>query len=281
MLSRRGIFSLPALGALAVLVVNDHLLKALVPGLVTGKLSDFAGLFLAPVVVAAPFGRRARPVAHAAAVLGAVAFALAKLVPAIAAFVSAHVMLTTCDPTDLVAVPMLWLGARHAAGVADARPELHRWAERLALALAAFGSIATSAQPPPRGPEPPPPPPKCASVTPLGTEVHPGEAKLWYRLQSLSSTGAACEVTLLAKIATTPSPRMTSEIRGRATPVTVGPGRSMDVWVSLPTPYPVECATTPTETEVLEHLDGDPVQTVPSETIPHQGCTTSTALVQP
>ncbi|WP_345393526.1 hypothetical protein [Nonomuraea salmonea] len=31
-----------------VLLVNDHLLKAAFPGVVTGKLSDVAGLLVAP-----------------------------------------------------------------------------------------------------------------------------------------------------------------------------------------------------------------------------------------
>ncbi|MFF5051940.1 hypothetical protein ACFY1S_01980 [Micromonospora sp. NPDC000663] len=38
--------------ALAVLVVNDHVLKAAFPGLLTGKLSDVAGLVLTPPLVA-------------------------------------------------------------------------------------------------------------------------------------------------------------------------------------------------------------------------------------
>jgi hypothetical protein len=57
-----------ALAALAALVVNDHLLKPMLPGLLTGKLSDVAGLLLAPLVVvaaielgAAVIGRRASP----------------------------------------------------------------------------------------------------------------------------------------------------------------------------------------------------------------------------
>jgi hypothetical protein len=35
--------------SLAILLINDHILKNLYPGFVTGKLSDFAGLFLFPV----------------------------------------------------------------------------------------------------------------------------------------------------------------------------------------------------------------------------------------
>lgn len=42
-----------ALAALALLVVNDQLLKAAWPGPVTGKLSDVAGLVVAPLAVQA------------------------------------------------------------------------------------------------------------------------------------------------------------------------------------------------------------------------------------
>ena len=42
-----------SLAAIALLVVNDHVLKQLAPGLVTGKLSDFAGLAFFPLLVAA------------------------------------------------------------------------------------------------------------------------------------------------------------------------------------------------------------------------------------
>ncbi|HET7501896.1 MAG TPA: hypothetical protein VFK02_12855 [Kofleriaceae bacterium] len=36
-----------AIAAIALLVVNDHVLKAAYPGFVTGKLSDFAGMMFA------------------------------------------------------------------------------------------------------------------------------------------------------------------------------------------------------------------------------------------
>jgi hypothetical protein len=42
-----------ALAAIAALVLNDHVLKAHYPGLVTGKLSDFAGIVLAPLTTVA------------------------------------------------------------------------------------------------------------------------------------------------------------------------------------------------------------------------------------
>jgi hypothetical protein len=40
-----------ALTAIAVLVINDHLLKYEFPGWVTGKLSDFAGLIFFPLLL--------------------------------------------------------------------------------------------------------------------------------------------------------------------------------------------------------------------------------------
>lgn len=39
--------------AVAVLLVNDHVLKAAFPGLVTGKLSDLAGLLFFPLLIVA------------------------------------------------------------------------------------------------------------------------------------------------------------------------------------------------------------------------------------
>jgi len=42
-----------AIFAIALLVVNDHVLKLACPGLVTGKLSDFAGLMFFPLLLAA------------------------------------------------------------------------------------------------------------------------------------------------------------------------------------------------------------------------------------
>ncbi|MBX6387020.1 MAG: hypothetical protein IRZ07_29260, partial [Microbispora sp.] len=48
------------LTAIAVLLVNDHLLKHLWPGVVTGKLSDVAGMLVAPPLLALAAGAAAR-----------------------------------------------------------------------------------------------------------------------------------------------------------------------------------------------------------------------------
>jgi hypothetical protein len=62
----RALLSAPVLASVAVMLLNDHVLKhaRLLPPLITGKLSDFAFLFFAPIVLA--FVLRARGVARAA-----------------------------------------------------------------------------------------------------------------------------------------------------------------------------------------------------------------------
>lgn len=96
-------------GAVAILAVNDHVLKARGPNLITGKLSDLAGLFVAATVAAVlvgPHHRRWSALAVAGTGLG---FAALKLVPAVA-LAAAPVLggVTTTDPTDLVALAVLY-----------------------------------------------------------------------------------------------------------------------------------------------------------------------------
>jgi len=70
--------------AIAVLLLNDHVFKQAWPGLVTGKLSDVAGLVVAPPVLGLLFGLfLADRIGAAAAVLvTGVGFALVKLTTA-------------------------------------------------------------------------------------------------------------------------------------------------------------------------------------------------------
>lgn len=95
-------------GAVALLALNDHVLKPRWPNPVTGKLSDISGLFVVAVaaaVIAGPENRRRSTTALAAA--GA-AFAALKLVPG-AATLAAPVLggTTVADPTDLAALAVL------------------------------------------------------------------------------------------------------------------------------------------------------------------------------
>ncbi|MGK3997266.1 hypothetical protein [Sorangium sp. So ce1024] len=157
------------LGALALLVLNDHFLKGsgLLPGWLTGKLSDFAGLLVAPAALAALLrvsSRRGLLGAHVAT--GAV-FSAIKLAPEAARAVEALMALTplpwriTVDPTDLMALPALLVSYR-VLGEAARRPEPARpeparrsepaWrpvAERLALMAGSLACAATSREPGP------------------------------------------------------------------------------------------------------------------------------------
>ena len=126
-----------ALAAIALLVVNDHVLKAHYPGWLTGKLSDVAGLVFFPLLLRAllaPIVHLARSIGRerlliACVALTALAFAAIKLVaPATAAceqvlgaLLGGRVTIVR-DPTDLLALPFvlvaLWIAAR--AAIADA-----------------------------------------------------------------------------------------------------------------------------------------------------------------
>lgn len=149
--------------ALAILVLNDHVLKGagLVPALLTGKLSDFAGLIVAPWLAVATFGalgartRHARTVAFAVVVLP---FALTNASPMCAAWLDAAMSAlglawrTWSDPTDLVALavlPLTW----HLTTPRAARPSRSgaHALERASLVLGAAACLATS-----RAPEPTP-----------------------------------------------------------------------------------------------------------------------------
>lgn len=149
--------------ALAILLVNDHVLKGagLLPALLTGKLSDLAGLIVAPWLVVTTFGalgartRAARTLAFALVVLP---FALTKASPMCAAWLDLAMRAlglgwrTWSDPTDLVALavlPLTW----HLTTPRAARPSQSaaRALERAGVVLGAAACLATS-----RAPEPTP-----------------------------------------------------------------------------------------------------------------------------
>lgn len=75
-----------AIFAIALLIVNDHVLKAAYPGLVTGKLSDFAGLMFFPLLLSAASEqlgfRRGMATVIAATVVTGLVFAAIKVSPA-------------------------------------------------------------------------------------------------------------------------------------------------------------------------------------------------------
>ena len=141
------------LGALAALALNDHVLKAAgaVPA-VSGKLSDVAGLLVAPLVLAWLLhvrSRRGFALAHVAVGVG---FAAVQL-PAIAAALELVLPVRIWpDASDLLALPALLVSYR-VLGRTAGRPR--RAIGVLALALCTATSSPGQGDTPPRYPFPP------------------------------------------------------------------------------------------------------------------------------
>ncbi|MCA9687561.1 MAG: hypothetical protein KC457_35700, partial [Myxococcales bacterium] len=137
-----------------------HWLKGsgMVPGALTGKLSDFAGMLVAPALLAALLagltGARSRRVLLACHVAVGAVFAGIQLSPAFASQWSAlmaglgHPWVITCDPTDLIALPFLILSWRVLVPEMDAaRPTLAPLQRSAVGALSLLGlwsTVATS-----------------------------------------------------------------------------------------------------------------------------------------
>jgi hypothetical protein len=188
--------------AVVVLLVNDHVLKRVIPSTVTGKLSDLAGLFFFPVLLAtlarvvvprAPV----RPLAIACAASTAMVFASIKT-SSLANAVANHVIgPTVLDRTDLLALPACALAALYLLRVDRVR-ETRRgisMGDRAAIVLAAAASAATSAiHKPPCTVTPPKPPHIGWDMTCLRTDgahvtLSPGHLDLELRLHPAA---AAC-----------------------------------------------------------------------------------------
>lgn len=127
--------------AVAVLALNDHVLKAAFPGWVSGKLSDFAGLVvvatLASVLVGPGWGT----------VLAGLAFVALKTVPGVAEATAPLLGggVTLRDPTDLAALaalPVLWLTLTRDR--ADQRERTRRGWQVIGLVAAGLATTATS-----------------------------------------------------------------------------------------------------------------------------------------
>lgn len=148
------------IGSIALLLVNDHLLKVYSPSWLTGKLSDFAGLFFFPFLLALLLRRAARSDDRAlrwGLLLTGLAFGAIKTLPAANAAATWAVRLLlgpsvrfVLDPTDLMALAVLpagWLFGQHLR-VEHARARPGRLAYAM-LALGSLAALATSPCPPP------------------------------------------------------------------------------------------------------------------------------------
>lgn len=100
-----------SLSALLLLATNDHVLKGSgwVPGVLTGKLSDVAGLFLAPILLAVLVRARTRQARAFCYGAVAVVFASLELSPTLTEFVGRYTgAVMWPDPTDLIALVALF-----------------------------------------------------------------------------------------------------------------------------------------------------------------------------
>lgn len=147
--------------SIGLLVLNDHVHKAAMPSWATGKLSDFAGLYFFPFLLAVALslvldriGWPARRTGTLAFALTAGLFAAAKASPwgnALAGDVLMRAFAVrvsiVLDPTDLVALLALWpawlLWRRNEQG-GRGRPRPVPRGAWLALAAGALATVATS-----------------------------------------------------------------------------------------------------------------------------------------
>lgn len=191
--------------AASVLALNDHVLKGsgVVPGAITGKLSDLAGLFVAPILAVAlaralgqrvtgELPRRDGRLAAAVVVAVALGFALLKSWPAFHAAVNTvwgpHVL----DPSDLWCLPAVLLAW---IWLVDREREAHA-ASRFGSALALAGTLIVCAATP-RAPPVPPPPVPAWSIAAKPLDLPCGTADVW--VAKSGKTGLGVTIRLVPK----------------------------------------------------------------------------------
>lgn len=142
--------------ALVLLILNDHLFKGsgLLPGLLTGKLSDFAGMLVAPVVLAVLLRLSSRGALLAAHVAVGVVFAAINVSAEAARGFEAMMEFTlfpwaiVVDPMDLVALPTLLVSWAFLVPAMERPARAPRWLAIPALCLGSLACMATSPPPP-------------------------------------------------------------------------------------------------------------------------------------
>lgn len=145
---------------LLVLVLNDFALKGsgLLPGILTGKLSDFAGLMVFPLLLAILIPWKNRFVWAGVHIAVGLAFGAVKLVPAVGAL---YVAVLNCfslhgqiwyDATDLAALIMLAVSYIVYPRLEPlfCAPRRARVVSAAAVLIASFSCVASGSAPPPR-----------------------------------------------------------------------------------------------------------------------------------
>jgi len=153
--------------ALAVLLLNDHVLKEAFASPITGKLSDVAGLIVLPVLLTT----LPRILSHQLvwAVHGTVGlvFAAVQFVPESALWAVGLAVQHTPDPTDLIALAVLPFGVRLSLAEFRQRNVHFHPALSHAVGLVAVGAVLATS---------PPPSPLVVEPTPVFTAITPPEA---------------------------------------------------------------------------------------------------------
>lgn len=141
--------------SIVVLVVNDHLLKQTFPGAITGKLSDFSGLYFFPFLIAIGLsfllrlaGQQRRGVGVFAFLFAGALFVSIKTIPSLNALIEGSLAVLTGRPTvivldssDLIALTVLFPSWRLWEQSAPTKVGKSGW---LLVGIASFASIATS-----------------------------------------------------------------------------------------------------------------------------------------
>jgi len=221
-----------------LLVLNDHVLKGagILPGAITGKVSDVCGLFVLPIVIARFAGIESKRGRSAICAACTVAFILVKTTPFGNAIYRAVLGPTLIDPTDLIALPSA-LAAYFAMEMSK---------DRVSLLLAAIGCVATSAPRPPNDPHVQPPPPaaiaqgqRCANVAQSGVEPRGNDAVVHFDVKN--PTTGDCDVTIAVRLDARTNVTATEvTVNGKASQI-VPAGGAVDVSIPVHGVYPITC----------------------------------------
>ncbi len=277
------------IAAVAVLVVNDHLLKGagVLPGWLTGKLSDVAGMFFFPVLLAAlvhglagAMGKKPseRLVAVAAAFATGVAFTLLKTSAPFNAWLTVVWGVNVMDPTDLLAVPMVVASAafmlREQRGLAREgawSPRARKVGRFVAVAFAGVASMATS--------QPPPATARqvardaCADVVARVCERSPGRS--FVVVEARGTDAATCELQVTRAVEVSDRGRVPADMLPARIEVRRGQAATFSLAFLRPVSAAERDAVSHVELGLVRWQDGTPARE--SFEVVDQACTSSSA----
>ncbi|MBC7878873.1 MAG: hypothetical protein H7Y59_17005 [Anaerolineales bacterium] len=138
--------------SILVLLINDHVLKVYAPSILTGKISDFAGLFFFPILLSAilnlifkSLNLQARQVSIASFGFTAIWFILIKTIPFFNNFTESVLSVQIIrDPTDLMALVMFLPAWKLRASIEDQKEVKVQKLSYVMLCFASLAALATS-----------------------------------------------------------------------------------------------------------------------------------------